>query len=116
MGNTYSDEIIIESGVPQGSVLGSVLFNIYICSLYRFVYRKCNFEIQGFADDHQLYVSFCTDDQYVMLGDNIRNVLCKVKAWMNCFFLKLNQEKTKIIVFAPPRLKKIYYFNKWCFY
>ena len=107
VGNTFSDEFVIEFGVPQGSVLGPVLFNIYIRSFYRYVAKSSCFLVQGFADDHQLYCSFSTNNQVYMLGNNIVHVLHEVQKWMNCFFLKLNQQKTKIMVFAPKRLKKL---------
>ena len=106
IGNSFSNEIVIEFGVPQGSVLGPVLFNIYIRSFYRFIGLNSNWVVQGFADDHQLYTAFSTDDQVFMLGDNIRSVMSKIKSWMDSFFLKLNESKTKVIVFASPRIRK----------
>ena len=106
IGNTYSDEVLIEFGVPQGSVLGPVLFNIYIRSFYKHIRSNSNFNVQGFADDHQLYTSFSIDKQSYMLTENISNVLTLTKKWMNNFFLKLNERKTKIVVFAPPRIRK----------
>ena len=111
IGNSFSEEIIIEFGVPQGSVLGPVLFNIYIRSFYRFVNLKSDFSVQGFADDHQLMTSFSVANQVYMLGENIRNVLFEVKQWMNTFFLQLNEKKTKVIVFAPKRLRKLININ-----
>ena len=39
-----------------------------------------------------------------MLGTNILNTLTMVKHWMNTFYLKLNKDKTNIIVFHPPHM------------
>ena len=98
--DTYSEVFEIQFGVPQGSVLGPLLFNIYIRSIYKYVELN-GFNIKGFADDHQLYVSFCPEFQMLYLGDKIRMVMEQIDKWMNCFFLKLNQSKTQIIVFGP---------------
>ena len=102
--DTYSEVFEIQFGVPQGSVLGPLLFNIYIRSIYKYVELN-GFNIKGFADDHQLYVSFCPEFQMLYLGDKIRMVMEQIDKWMNCFFLKLNQSKTQIIVFGPKSIK-----------
>ena len=100
----YSEVFVLEFGVPQGSVLGPILFNIYIRSIYKHI-QSTGFSIKGFADDHQLYVSFSPEFQYAMLGEKIRHVMNQIDGWMNHFFLKLNQSKTQIIVFGPESIR-----------
>ena len=102
--DSFSEVFELQCGVPQGSVLGPLLFNIYIRSVYKHV-EMSGFTIKGFADDHQLYVSFSPEFQYHFLGDKIRLVLDKINEWMNCFFLKLNQSKTQVIVFGPASIR-----------
>ena len=92
-------------GVAQGSVLGPPLFKIYIRSLYRYV-APTDFEIEGFADDHQLYKRFLITMQRKALGEDINECLQHLSLWMNEYFLKLNQTKTKIMVIAPPSIQK----------
>ena len=60
------------------------------------------YSIEGFADDHQLFKSFLPIFQTEVLGYDIDECLKAVAAWMNEFFLKLNQSKTKILVLGPP--------------
>ena len=57
IGEHESSEVTILFGVPQGSVLGPVLFNIYVRSLYRSVMKQ-KFLIHGYVDDHQVYKNF----------------------------------------------------------
>ena len=97
IGETYSDVIELLFGVAQGSVLGPPLFKIYIRSLYRYV-APTDFEIEGFADDHQLYKQFLITVQRKALGEDINNCLQHLAMWMNEYFLKLNQTKTKIMI------------------
>ena len=94
-----SVEILIKFGVPQGSVLGPVLFNIYIRSLYNTVHNL-NFNIHGFADDHQIFKSFNMGQQFNVLACKLPQLFNQIKNWMTSHFLLLNPGKTEIIVFG----------------
>ena len=97
LGSVLSEEIIIKFGVPQGSVLGPVLFNLYIRSIYRTV-KKLKFSIMGYADDHQIYKQFKTDDQHQILANELVNCFSEIENWMKTYFLQLNSEKTEIMI------------------
>ena len=103
LGHETSDEILIKFGVPQGSVLGPVLFNIYIRSIYRCV-QNLGFNIFGYADDHQVFKSFSTGYQSVALIYEIDQCFIEIKRWMNQYYLQLNDSKTQIIVFGSSRV------------
>ena len=51
LNGSYSDFSCVESGVPQGSVLGPLLFHIYINDLE----RNIKFNVKFFADDTMLF-------------------------------------------------------------
>ena len=99
--NTYSEDTDLEYGVPEGSVLGPILFNIYISVGYPIV-QSCGFDFDGFADDHQLFKNFAPIFQSYVLNQSITQCLDSVNKWMTTYFLKLNQTKTKILVIGPP--------------
>ena len=96
-----SSDIEIEFGVPQGSVLGPILFNIYIRS-FTSVIKSSGFLVHGFADDHQVYRSYHVDFQYNCLEIEVNRCFSIIKQWMDMSCLKLNGDKTEIIVFSPP--------------
>ena len=103
IGNVFSLEALLKYGVAQGSVLGPILFNIYMRSLCKYI-RSTKFLIFGFADDHQLLKTFLPIFQVQALGENIQHCFKMIDEWMKEFFLKLNSSKTKIFIIKPPSL------------
>ena len=101
IGDCESVEIIIKFGVPQGSVLGPVLFNIYVRSLYNTV-QSLKFSVHGFADDHQIYKPFSPKQQHSVLVHDLPRCFQEITEWMSKYYLQLNPGKTEVIIFGPP--------------
>ena len=102
--DAYSEVGDLIYGEAQGSVLGPPLFNIYIRSLKKHV-EPSKFSIFGFADDHQLIKTFLPVLQVQALDGDINKCFDLITEWMNCFYLRLNATKTKILIIAPPSLR-----------
>jgi hypothetical protein len=105
LGKATSESVTIKFGVPQGSVLGPVLFNQYIRSIYKDVH-KLGFSIFGYADDHQILKSFRAEGQIYVLTHELTRCFMLIKLWMSRFFLQLNDSKTQIIVCGSSKALK----------
>lgn len=97
----------MEFGVPQGSVLGPILFNIYIRSLFEII-REDGFCTSGYADDNNAYQSYAMHFQLDVITIQLPTLMSKIKEWMNRHFLKINPDKTEIIVFLPNNLSNVH--------
>ena len=86
----------ITCGVQQCSILGPVLFNLYMLPLGD-VIRKCNVESHSYADDTQLHVSVSPDDLSPL--ESLINCLLVINTWMSQNFLQLNEDRTDVIIF-----------------
>lgn len=94
MGEFSSECCEISCGVPQGSVLGPKLFNLYINDIFQVSKLiKCVL----FADDTNIF--YC-DDNFDKAINIINTELSNIKKWMDSNKLSLNLDKTKAILFG----------------
>ena len=98
---TKSDTKDITIGVPQGSVLGPLLFLIYVNDMVHAISEK-NCAAMLFADDTNLFVRG-TDLKQVKR--ETEQVLRELHIWFLCNKLTLNLEKTKYNIFHTKNKK-----------
>ena len=96
IGNCFSDMLPTSCGVPQGSVLGPLLFTLYTTPLSS-VIQGHNLDHHLYVDDTQIYISLTTPDACRSLNQ-LRDCLQDVSLWMKNSKLKLNANKTEFII------------------
>ncbi|KAK6174094.1 hypothetical protein SNE40_017434 [Patella caerulea] len=90
-----SSSTLLKYGVPQGSVLGPVLFTLYTAPIGDII-RRNNTNYQLYADDTQLYLALNKSNVDNEI-ERIESCVVNIRHWMKCNFLKLNDDKTEVI-------------------
>lgn len=98
LGDHVSETHSTQHGIPQGSILGSILFSLYMLPLGIIInHHQVNYYF--YADDAQLYISISPNDPTAL--HRLTACLSDINVWMSKNFLKLNEEKTEILLIGP---------------
>ena len=97
-----SSKRCLTSGVPQGSVLGPVLFTLYTASLGELL-DSFSVRHHFYADDTSLYVTFEPTEVAQTLA-HIERCVAAIRVWMKQKMLKLNDSKTEAILISSKRV------------
>ena len=96
VGNSNSSMLKITHGVPQGSILGPLLFLIFINDLPNV---SSYFKFVLYADDSTLSTSF-SENEIISIKDKINHELILLNNWLVSNKISVNATKTKYIIFS----------------
>ena len=91
-----SDSFVVKCGVPQGSVLGPLLFLVYVNDLP----NASSLNIRMFADDTVL---FCSHKNFQNVEAMVNNELHKVSKWFCSNKLSLSLNKTRYMILSKSK-------------
>ena len=90
--NVFSEWKDIKFGVPQGSILGPLFFNIYLIDLFMFTEQ---FDIVNYADDNTPYACEKSIEDVIV---TLENSAASVFKWIKFNYLKANPEKSHVVL------------------
>lgn len=100
--NIYSEKLSMQSGVPQGSILGPLLFLIYINDI---CYSCENLNIDLYADDSTIFES---DFKLLTIQRKLQNNINQILKWCTLNNMALHPNKTKCMILgSKQRVKSI---------
>ncbi len=98
-GNVIADAVVMEKGVPQGSILGPLLFLLYVNDICATLKHS---EYQMHADDTVLYCSAPSPEIAVA---SLQSDFSSLQHALSDRKLMLNANKTKALLFAPSKTR-----------
>ena len=105
VGNTLSHPAALQYGVPQGSVLGPILFSLYTDPISSIIHSHSSINHHFYADDTQLYITL-TPTNFSHSIQKLKNCLSDIQNFMSANKLKLNPEKTEFFLIGSKNNRK----------
>ena len=101
-----SHKVLLKHGVPQGSILGPLLFTLYISPIGDICCQH-NINFPGYADDTQNYTSFRPDKHdtnKIRCKESLERCISEVCTQMHTNLLKLNDNKTEFLLIGTRNM------------
>ena len=101
-----SHEVLLKQGIPLGSILGPLLFTLYISPI-GYICCQYNINFHGYADDTQNYLSFRPDKHdtnQTRCKENLERCISEVHTWMHTNLFKLNNKKTEFLLIGTRNM------------
>ena len=98
VGSTLSHPVALQYGVPQGSVLGPILFSLYTNPISAIIESHSSINNHFYTDDTQLCISLSIQ--------KLKNCLNDIQNFMFTNKLKLNPDKTEFILIGSKNNRK----------
>ena len=102
IGSALSDVCKLLFDVPQGSVLGPLLFSLYTTPVSLVIGKHKGVKFHCYADDTQVYIHLSQKNSSAAF-EKLNRCLDDIKEWLSASKLKLNPDKTEFIVFGSRR-------------
>ena len=100
--SAFSKWLEVNFGIPQGSILGPLLFNIFINDIFLFLQET---DICNFADDNTLYVSDKTIDKVII---RLKTDIFKIDEWFSNNSLVANPSKFQLMFLGVDDSKDLF--------
>lgn len=101
--NKLSKPLPVPNGVPQGSILGPLLFTMYINDIGDHLHYS---NLHIYADDVQIYMS-CSLEHFEAATHKLNEDLLRIQNWASANSLCINPLKSKCLVVKPRQLKTL---------
>ena len=94
IGDMSSSPLPVDSGVPQGSILGPLLFVLFINDIYTCVSDGTNIAL--YADDTKIWIKIVSETDCILLNNDINSL----NAWAVRNKMRFHPTKCKILTFS----------------